>query len=159
MDFQEFINTFGLYLTTLMVCFSSGIIPIVNAEAYLVSISAFSPKSVVLPLILVATLGQMIAKLLIYIAGCGVLKFPRRKVEKRTNFDTVIEKFEKWEDKIHLFIFISAFTGFPPFYVVSVLAGISKLNVVRFFVFGFFGRLLRFSIVVLFPQIIKGYMQ
>ena len=156
-EFEEIITKVGLYLATFIICLVSGILPLVQAEAYLISISAISSKSVALPIILISTFAQMLAKTIMYLAGRGFLNLPIGKYEKK--IDKVREKFTKWENKTDLFIFISAFTGFPPFFTVSILSGILKLNLKRFFIFGFFGRFVRFSIVVLFPQLIKEFIQ
>src|SRR5687767_833023 len=47
-------------LATFGWCLLSGIIPVVNAELYLLSASALVSPSLVLPVIIAATLGQMI---------------------------------------------------------------------------------------------------
>ncbi len=154
-EFEEIITKVGLYLATFLVCLVSGFLPLVNAELYLVSISAISSKSVALPVILLSTSGQMTAKSIIYLAGRGFLNLPLGKYEKK--IEKVRETFAKWQNKIDLLIFMSAFLGFPPFFIVSILAGMQKLNFRRFFIFGFFGRLLRFAITFLFPQLIKGF--
>lgn len=52
-------------------------------------------------------------------------------------------------------IFVSAFSGFPPFFAISVLAGAVSAPLRRFVVAGSLGRLLRFSAVVLFPDLLK----
>ncbi len=156
MNFEELISQFGLYLATFIVCLVSGIVPFVNAEAYLILVSALSDKSDALPIILIATSGQMIAKSIMYLAGAGFLKLPTGKYEQKIN--KVKEKFTKWENKTAALIFVSGSLGFPPFYIVSILCGVLKINFMKFFLFGFLGRLLRFTITVLFPQLIKGFM-
>jgi len=154
MSFEELIAKFGIYLSTFIVCLASGFFPFVNAELYLVTVSAMTPKNVVFPLILISTVGQMLAKSVIYLTGRGILKLPLGNVSKK--LDKATQKFQKWEGKTDPFIFLIAFFGVPPFYVVSILAGILRLNFFRFLASGFCGRFLRFSITVLFPQFIKG---
>ncbi|MCH7761105.1 VTT domain-containing protein [candidate division TA06 bacterium] len=157
MNYEDLITKFGVYLSTFLVCLVSGFVPVVNAEVYLVLISAFVPISLVPPLIFLSTLGQMTAKSILFYAGRGVLNLPLRRYEKK--IDRVREKFEKWKPRTDLFILLSASTGFPPFYIVSVLAGVMKMSFVRFFIFGFTGRFLRFSVTLLLPQLVKGFIQ
>jgi membrane protein YqaA with SNARE-associated domain len=53
-------------------------------------------------------------------------------------------------------IFISSSTGFPPFFFVSVAAGLLRVPLPSFIVFGAAGRFLRFTVAVFLPQIIKS---
>jgi membrane protein YqaA with SNARE-associated domain len=53
------------------------------------------------------------------------------------------------------FVFVSASTGFPPFYGVSILAGTLRIPFPIFFFPGTVGRLIRFALMVLFPQVFK----
>jgi membrane protein YqaA with SNARE-associated domain len=132
----------------------SGFVPVVNAEIYLVTVSALSSKSAVIYLVFISSSGQMVAKSIMYLTGRGSLKLPFKM--RNGKLEEVQKKFSKWENKTYLFIFISASTGFPPFYFVSILAGMLKLNFKMFLIFGFIGRALRFSLVILFPQLLKG---
>jgi membrane protein YqaA with SNARE-associated domain len=42
-------------------------------------------------------------------------------------------------------------SGFPPFYVVSLLAGTFRVNLAAFFLVGLAGRFIRFAVLALFP--------
>lgn len=153
MNFDKLIVQFGVYLSTYIACLVSGFLPLVNAEVFLVLVSAITPKSSAPLIILLATIGQMTAKATIYMAGRGSLKLPLKKYEQKMG--KVIQKFEKKRMATNSFIFLSAFTGLPPFYIVSILAGVLKLKFLNFLICGFSGRLIRFSVVVLFPQLFK----
>lgn len=157
MNFQELISTYGLYLSTFIVCLVSGFVPFINAEVYLILVSAMAPKDAALAIILISVAGQMLAKSILYLAGKGLLKLNLSRYEKK--MDQAIAKFQKWRNKSDFFIFLSAFSGFPPFYLVSILAGLFELNFKRFFVWGSAGRLVRFSMVVLFPELVKGLLK
>ena len=157
MNFQELISTFGLYLSTFIVCLVSGFVPFINAEVYLILVSAMAPKQAALPIILLSVAGQMSAKSILYLTGKGLVKLNLARYEKKMG--QVMAKFQKWRNKSDLFIFLSALGGFPPFYLVSILAGIFELNFKRFFIWGSAGRLVRFSIVVLFPELLKGLLK
>lgn len=154
MDIELLIAKFGLHLATFIVCLISGFVPVVNAEIYLITVSSFSAKTEIFFLIFISTSGQMMAKSIMYLSGRGVLNVSFLKYEKK--IEKVKEKFKKWENKSFLFVFLSASSGFPPFYVVSILSGMLKLNFKWFLISGFLGRFVRFSVAVLFPQLIKG---
>jgi membrane protein YqaA with SNARE-associated domain len=50
---------------------------------------------------------------------------------------------------------ISALTGFPPFYGVSVMAGVMQIPFARFLLVATPARLIRFIIVFYAPRLIK----
>jgi membrane protein YqaA with SNARE-associated domain len=143
----------GLYGGTYVVCLISGFIPIVNAELFLIWISLSISKPEFLPVLLLASTGQMTAKVVMYFSGKGVIKISKKRYEKK--IAEIEAKMKKWESKIDIFIFLSAFTGFPPFYVVAVLSGMTNVNFVRFCIAGLLGRTLRFGLVMYFPQLFK----
>ncbi len=142
----------GLYAVTFAVCFISGIVPVVSVELFLVSASAFSSPAAAIGLICSAALAQSMAKMAIYLTGYGILKVPIRK--KQITLEAIMKKFEKWKSKPLVFVFISAFSGIPPFYAVSFVSGMLKLPPALYFLVGLLGLLLRFALVVQFPQAI-----
>ena len=148
----------GLFVSTFLVCFASGFVPLVNAEVYLVSISAASPPAMVTSLIVASTLGQMASKIVVYFAGRGVLKLPLSPHYER-KLAEVRERMEKHRAREGVLIFTSAVAGIPPFYVVSIIAGLLKFDVVRFFSLGCVGRLIRFAALVAFPQLAKSLLR
>lgn len=143
----------GLYGGTYVVCLISGFIPIVNAEVFLIWLSLTLSKVEYVPIILLATSGQMTAKVLMFLSGKGVINISKKRYEKKIG--EIEAKMRKWKYKIDIFIFLSAFTGFPPFYVVAVLSGMTKVNFLRFCIAGFLGRALRFGLVLYFPHLFK----
>lgn len=150
---QSIINNYGLYLGTYVICLISGFVPIVNAEIFLIFVSSLLTKSSFVPVLLLATIGQMMAKAVFYFSGMGVIKISLKRYEKKIN--DLLRKMQKGESKVDLLIFLSAFTGFPPFYIIPIVAGIIPHNFWRFFISGFTGRLLRFGLFMLFPQFFK----
>lgn len=151
---EELLAKTGIYVATFIIALVSGLVPVVNAEAYLLLVSAILPPGAVLPVVLLAASGQMIAKLALYLTGKGALRLPLRRWD---------EKIEAWRTRIEtrkgradVLIFVSAFVGLPPFYVLSIVAGILRFRLAEFVVWGFVGRSLRFGVVVLFPQFVKG---
>jgi membrane protein YqaA with SNARE-associated domain len=149
----QLLQSVGVFGGTYVVCLVSGFIPVVNAELFLLWISLTIAKTEYIPILLLATAGQMTAKVLMFLSGKGVIHLSKRRYEKKIG--SIQEKMKKWENKIDLFIFLSSFTGIPPFYVVSVLSGMMKVNIIRFLIAGTLGRLLRFGLVMYFPQLFK----
>jgi membrane protein YqaA with SNARE-associated domain len=139
---------------TFLYCIGSGFIFVMNAELYLLAVSAISPPGAIAPLILAASLGQMVAKSAMYLGGRGVLKLPLGKYQEK--MDKVSEKLHRSRAGPGGFVFLSASTGLPPFYLVSILAGTLRLPFLVFFLPGFAGRLIRFGLLVLSPQLAKG---
>jgi membrane protein YqaA with SNARE-associated domain len=132
----------GLYAATYLMCLVGGFVPIINAEVYLASVGAMSERAMVLPLVVVGTLGQMTAKTAIFLGGRGLLRLPKARDSERMR--VVLAKARAWRGPIELFVFVSAVVGIPPFYIVSLLGGALDLSVARFIVVGFTGRLIRF---------------
>jgi membrane protein YqaA with SNARE-associated domain len=154
MDFENLIGRYGLYLTTYFVGLVSGLVPVVNLEVYLVWVAALTPSSQALAITGLATVGQMTAKILIYLAGAGILKISVRKPGKK--LQAVQAKMAQWQHKLSLFLFTSASLGVPPFYVVSIAAGICRVPLAVFIIWGLIGRFLRFAVTVFFPHLLKG---
>ncbi len=157
MNFQETITENGIYLSTLIVCFISGFFPLVNTEVYLTTVSLITSKHEVFYVALISALSQMIAKSMVYFTGSGVLKLPIKRFEK--GVERVVQQFKEWKHQTRLLIFVSAFSGLPPFYLVSFVAGILKIKFQEFFIFGLLGRFLRFSVTVFFPELVRELIQ
>ena len=135
----------GMYAATYLVCLASGFLPFVNAEIYLASVAAMSARGLVVPLVIVGTLGQMTAKTAIFLAGRGLLRLPVARDSERMR--VVLAKAQSWRGPVEVFVFVSASAGMPPFYIVSLLGGALNLSLSRFVVVGFAGRLLRFLLI------------
>jgi len=155
MNFGHLLTHYGLYLSTYIIAVISGFVPVVNIEVYLVWVAALTPRSQGLPITLLATLGQMTAKTLMYLGGAGIVKITLRKPEEK--MAAVQKKFERWKNRTSLFLFLSAFLGVPPFYLVSIASGALKIKLPRFLAAGVSGRFLRFALTVFFPHLIKSF--
>ena len=156
MNPQNIIGEFGIYAGTLIICFVSGFIPIINTELFLIFLSFTMPPKIIIPVIALAALGQMAAKTILFLSGRGIVKISLKKYQSK--MDKVRHKMETWQSKIDVFIFISALTSIPPFYIVSIVAGTIPLSVARFFVVGLSGRFLRFGLIMVFPQFFKEFL-
>lgn len=144
-------------LGTFVVCVLSAIVPFVNAEIYLVAASAAVTPGVAWMLVIAASLGQMVGKSLMYYAGVGALSLPSERLRRM-----VAQVRERYQGAGATgttlgtgVILLSATVGLPPFYVVSIACGLLRIPFAQFFVLGLIGRLARFGIIVLAPQLLK----
>jgi membrane protein YqaA with SNARE-associated domain len=143
-----------LIVTTLAYTAVSALIPVFNAEAYLAGVAATvaadaDPVKLWL-LALLAGTGQMIGKILWYCAGRYALDW--RWLKRRTSSPRWQANVAKWQRRINdrwwlaaVLLFASAVSGFPPFAVMSVLAGQLKVPAPVFVVTGLIGRTVRFG--------------
>lgn len=141
-------GTVGIYGGTLIVAVLSGFIPIINVELYLIAVTLLM-RSMPLAIILgmIAAVGQMIAKVGIYKASAGAATKASPKLQGK--IDKAQQVMEKWKDKPLVLTFVSATFGIPPFFIVSVVGGLLKLNFRAFMLIGFIGRSLRFVTIAL----------
>ncbi|MCH1867896.1 VTT domain-containing protein [Nocardioides sp. CFH 31398] len=134
-------------LWTFLIGFASALVVVVNIEAYL----AVAAQQLPLPVLLacVAALGQMCGKSIWYLAGAHPDRIPlvSRKVAKEKNQ----VRLKKWQIKAEGrpvatagILLLSAFTGLPPFAVMSVVAGVVRVPWAVFWATGFVGRAARF---------------
>jgi len=135
----------------------SGLIPFVNAEIFLLAASAAVPRELALPLILAATAGQMTAKAAMYGAGRGVLNLPGERM-RRWVADAEARARTRPVTGGGI-VLVSAASGVPPFYVMSIACGMLRFEFVRFLTLGFIGRFIRFGAIVLGPQIGKALLR
>lgn len=132
---------------------ASAVFPWVNAEVIVLSLPALAPsRSALLLLTLVATAGQMTGKSVLYWTGRKSLTFLSHRRTGRI--------LQKWTDRLEarpvkavLFVLLSALTGLPPFYVMTVVAGALKMNFPTYLAVGTAGRLVRFGALVTIPQL------
>jgi membrane protein YqaA with SNARE-associated domain len=131
----------------------SGLVPVVNTEAYLLMIVALAPHGVAVPAVVFVTLGQMLAKALLYLAGTGALRsrFVSARSERLAGLQRRLSTMQAGPTAV---LFSSALTGIPPFYLVSIAAGSLRYSLARFLLVGGSGRLLRFAAIVALPGLL-----
>ena len=124
---------------------ASGLVPFVNAEVVVVAAAVAVPRSQVWLAVGVCSLGQMIAKALLYgLARWLPQRLPANAVR---HLDRASEKAKRIEQAGWPLILVSAIVGLPPFYVISLAAGIVRVNFAAFLVIGLVGRGIRFAIL------------
>lgn len=137
-------------LTTFAVCVAGAIIPLINTEIYLLSAVALSPPTYVVPLVVTATLGQMIGKVVMFYGGRGVVRIKQERVRRGVEKLRAALEHRPWATRGVLFS--SATVGLPPLYVMSVACGTIGMGVATFFIIGTAGRLIHFAAVAVIPQ-------
>jgi membrane protein YqaA with SNARE-associated domain len=144
----------ALYAITFAVAFIGGVIPfIINVEVYLVAVVALSDTSALAHVILM-TLGQTLAKWILYEAGKGVLHL---RWIRWARMDKAKAAFERHGNKTMGVVAASATIGFPPLYGVALVAGTMRLPLRPFMLLITAGRFLRFGLVGLGPWLVQRY--
>ncbi|WP_445256912.1 hypothetical protein [Nocardioides aurantiacus] len=138
-----------LLLLTLGFGIVSSSIPIFNMEAYISVAYATNGDRNAFVLAAVASLGQNIGKLAWYYGSRSAAGVPFMR--KRMNSPKRQAQLARWQATVEgrpvlsgALNFVSAAVGFPPFFVMAVLAGTLRMNVCVFFVTGLVGRTLFF---------------
>jgi membrane protein YqaA with SNARE-associated domain len=146
------LSTVALFAATFAFAFVSGIIPFVlNIELFLLAVAALTDASLV-PIVGLATAGQTIAKLILYLVGKGALNI---KWVKKSAASKAADAFAKRPGSGLGIVALSAVVGFPPLYGVALVAGTLRLPVVAFTVLIVIGRLIRFGGVFLAPDLFR----
>ncbi|HET7274065.1 MAG TPA: hypothetical protein VFI91_02735 [Longimicrobiaceae bacterium] len=140
--------------TTFAVCVAGAIIPVINTEIYLLSAVALSPPTYLAPLVVMATLGQMVGKVAMFYGGRGVLRIKHDRI--RSGVAKLRAKLEHRPWLSRAVLFSSATFGLPPLYVMSVACGTIGMGIVTFVLIGTAGRLIHFTVVALIPQYAEG---
>lgn len=144
----------ALYALTFAVALIGGVIPfIINVEVYLVAVVALSDTSALAHVVLM-TLGQSLAKWILYEAGKGVLHL---KWVRWTRMDKAKAAFERHGSKTMGVVAASATLGFPPLYGVALVAGTMRLPLRPFMLLITAGRFVRFGLVGLGPWLVERY--
>jgi len=143
----------GDLLGVLGVAFASALVPLVNIEAYLGVRGSVGSIENVWVLGLAAGFGQMVGKVIWYYLGASSLHWGW--VRRRMETPKAQARLETWRTRTHerpvvagALVFASAFSGFPPFAILAVLAGQLRMQLALFFGLGLVGRWLRFTAVL-----------
>lgn len=141
-----------LFWTVLGASIASALVPLINIEAIL-AVAATQRPAMVVGLVVAATIGQMIGKLLWYWGGMNLDRAPwvHRQLEK----PRAKVALERWHERAEGrpwftagLLLVSAGVGVPPYAVTAVLAGMLRVHLSIFIVTGLVGRGLRFWAIV-----------
>ena len=142
------------FASTVAIGVASGILPLVNAELYVLFLGAVAPRPMLPALLVVATLSHMVGKSVTYLAGRCLDRLPACAFTRRVA--AARAGLERRRAVGGALVFASALTGLPPFYAVAVGSGVVGLNFGTFFVAGCAGRLLRFGGLLLVPGVARA---
>jgi membrane protein YqaA with SNARE-associated domain len=141
-----------MYATCFGLSIVSALAPWVNGEVLLLSLSAFARSPLQLTaLVFLTSAGQMAGKCILYWAGRGVIPLGSGRIGRAV--DSWRNRFAEEPTKQMGLVFISAVSGIPPFYVITILAGAFRLRFPRFIAVGACGRLIHFGMLALAPQL------
>ncbi|HWD04773.1 MAG TPA: hypothetical protein VG674_20220 [Amycolatopsis sp.] len=169
----------GWLLVTLGVAFGSAIVPLVNAELFVVGLTASQHNPHWLWLGGAVALGQMGGKLLYYLAARGSIRLPRLLHDRLHREHAPSARRDRWRRRTKVIrakiealrerclrhphwmagtYGVSSVTGLPPFMATSVLAGMVRMRLVTFLVAGLAGRWVRFSLLAAAPAVFTGWL-
>lgn len=149
---------------TLGVCLVSALVPVVNAEIFLVGLVTAQPQLPWWLVGLAAAVGQLAGKLVIYYAGRGALRLParlRRESDRRGRWAVRLAQLQEtcrdrpvWTAGV---LVTAAGIGLPPFAATSFVAGIARVWIGTFLLTGLAGRFARFGILAATPSLLSTW--
>ena len=137
----------ALFFAALSGAVVSSLVPLVNAELLLIGFALASPAAAPL-LVVVMAAGQMVGKSILFLGGGRLTPARLEAGLARWRLDGRTRRVRA------PLVGISAFTGLPPFYLVSIAAPALGVSFRTFLALGLAGRLLRFGALVALPQVI-----
>lgn len=152
MEILSQLNWAWPYLSCFSLSVVSALVPWVNGEVILLSLTvlAHSPWARAL-LVLSASAGQMGGKCILYWIGKDAI--PIKSDRMQSSLARWKGRFEQSPSKMLSFVFVSSALGIPPFYVITLLAGIFRIRFGPFFALGACGMLVRFGVLAFVPWI------
>jgi membrane protein YqaA with SNARE-associated domain len=138
----------SLLLGLVVAGFVSGLLPFVNAEAIL-TLAVLGQQQWWLALAVSITVGQVIAKVLIFVGSReGAARLPRRHLA-RVSGPRMSQMIQTLERPVagSVLVGVSAVVGLPPLAATSVLAGATRMRSSLFCATCLCGRLVRFGLV------------
>jgi membrane protein YqaA with SNARE-associated domain len=141
----------GIYFASFLVAIVSGVVPVVNAELYLIAaVLATGRMYEAVLLALVVAIGQMVGKAVLYRAARGAIDLGEKLSPKRAKqIERARSLVERHGSRPLSLIFVSASAGIPPFYVVSLAAGMLAVRFRSFVLVGLAGRAVRFGVIAI----------
>jgi membrane protein YqaA with SNARE-associated domain len=139
------------FLWAVVACFSgavlSAIVPWFAVELIVIALPAMAKTPMELAgLVLIATIGQMAGKCVVYWAARRTT--PRDNSRTAATMDRWRHRFMSRPHHAAGVVLFSSLVGLPPFYAVTILAGVMKMGFPTFIAAGAAGRLLRFGGIV-----------
>lgn len=153
---------------TLGVCLISALLPVVNAELYLVALVTRQPQLAWWLLGLAAAVGQLTGKLVFFYLGRGSVRLPARW---RLHRAADPQRYRRWSGRLARFrqtcrdrpvwagsvLLTAAVVGLPPLAATSFAAGVAGISVRLFVLTGLAGRFARFSAIAASPGLLQQW--
>jgi len=144
-----------LCLAAMALSAASGVLPASPVEPMIVGMAALMPRWMLLPTAALVTLSAMIAKLLVYAGGTQAQRMIPPRIRSRV--DALAAQLRARGPNVRRsVIVISALTGVPSFYVVTVLCGTLRMPVREWFIAGTVGRAIRITALVFLPTLLAA---
>lgn len=135
-----------------LVALGGGVVPGVPVEPVLLGVAAVAPDALLVPLVIVATVGQMIAKTALCVGGARLAA--TLSPQRRARVDRACTAFARRPHLRNVTLIASAIAGLPPFYATTLAYGALRLPLGTFVTVGTAGRVIRFTAVVFAPQLL-----
>jgi membrane protein YqaA with SNARE-associated domain len=135
----------------LIIAAVSSLLPVSPVELMLLALSASVPPSLMLPVTVLATVGHMAAKTLVYVGSRSTT--PAIPPRQRAALERVRALLMRRRRTRVLTMLLSAAGGVPPFYLVTICCGVLRLPLRDFLVAGTIGRGARFAVLALLPRL------
>ena len=133
----------------------SAVVPWVNAEVVMVSaVPTAVSRWHLTGLVVAVSLGQMTGKSIMFWLSRRTTVRPRWTRWQR-EIDSWRARYEKRPAAALAVTFVSALVGFPPFFIVSIVAGAVRVAFGWFLAVGLAGRLLHFGAIALIPDLLR----
>jgi membrane protein YqaA with SNARE-associated domain len=136
---------------TFVLAFCSAIMPWVNAEVLTLALPALAGTTPrLLLLVALVTVGQMAGKCILYESARRGMRVPRGRAGAL--IEQLRAKLAGSPGKSVTVLGLSSSIGFPPFYLMSIVAGMLKMPFGWFLAAGTVGRFLRFGFFAFVPR-------
>ena len=129
----------------------SALVPWVNGEVILLSLTALAHNHWARICSFYRQVESDGGKCVLYWAGKGVIPLKSNRVKETVS--AWKGRFEQSPSKLLSLVFVSSAVGIPPFYVITLLAGVFRVRFGPFFAVGACGRLVRFAVLAFVPWI------
>ncbi len=157
----QLIDWLGLYLGAFVFSFVSGVVPVLSVEVFLLAVGAFTRGPWhLLAVTGLTALGQLLAKLLLYASGRGILPVQLHGRILRTRglarLGKLRDHLANYKGSTGWLLFMSALLGLPPSYLYSILCGMMGMGLGVFTLISAGGFVLRFLGLLYLPQLLKA---
>jgi membrane protein YqaA with SNARE-associated domain len=143
-----------LWVTTVVIAGLGSLLPFAPVEPFLLGLGLMAPPEMLVPLAVVATASHMAGKAVLYLGSIKAMQL--LSVRQQQAIERARTRLSPGRSYQYLTVFTSAVSGLPPFYAITVAAGLMKLPLVPFLLVGTVGRACRFVALVLAPQLFQS---